>query len=95
MWLIVRITSNGRDCIERFARGHTPPGDPTIKEVQTLMAKHGYDVTMSITGCVDRVAWPLLAVAYRSRNKDGVGRLGGQYMTYYARRLGRNDQRAD
>jgi hypothetical protein len=38
-------------------------------------------------GTVDRTEWPLLAVAYRSRNRDGVGRLGGQYMTYRVRKI--------
>lgn len=85
MWLIARVTTDGRDTVDRFARGHTPPGEPRLAEVQALLDRHGYDVTM---GSVDRAEWPLLVVAYRSRNKEGIGRLGGQYMTFHVRKRG-------
>ncbi len=86
MWLIARITTDGRDCVERFARGNTRAGEPRLTEVQSLLAKHGYETTMSLTGRLDLRKWPYLVIAYRSRNRDGIGRLGGQYMTYHARK---------
>jgi hypothetical protein len=72
MWLIARITTDGRDCVARFSRGHTPVGEPRLAEVQELLAKHGYEATM---GTVDRKVWPLLVIAYRSRNREGIGHL--------------------
>ena len=87
MWLIARITTNGRDRVEQFSRGHTKPGEPKIAEVQALLAQHGFEATMSLTGRPDRERWPLLVIAYRSRNRYGIGRLGGQYMTYHARKI--------
>lgn len=87
MWLIARITTDGRDTVAKFSRGHTPPGEPRIGEVQALLAKHGYEATMGLYSR-NHPHWPLLVIAYRSRNREGIGRLGGQYMTYHARKRG-------
>lgn len=85
MWLVARLTTNGHDTVARFTRGRTPEGNPRFEEVEALLGKHGYDVAMGLRK-YDRAQWPLLVIAYRSRNKDGIGRAGGPYMTFIARK---------
>lgn len=96
MWLIARVSTTGRDTVATFSKGHQPVGDARFDDVQRLANQHGYEIR-TMLGRVDRQEWPLLVIAYKSRRSDGVGRLGGQYMTWPARRTpsgaAKNEQR--
>lgn len=91
MFLIVRVSTaatDGRDQVALFARGRKPVGEAKFSETQELCGRHGYEIR-SMLGHVDRAEWPLVVVAYKSRSRDGVGRLGGQYMMWPARKIGK------
>ena len=91
-WLIVRIEPNAN--LARKDRDKEPPvaaltkrhalRQPGLEVVQTLAAKHGFEVALPI-GKFKAADWPLTAVVYTSPNKDGVGRSGSQVCRWLAR----------
>lgn len=84
MFLIARISTDGHDCVQLFAKGCRPSGEPRFAEVQELLTAHGYEATLSRKGAP--AEWPLVVVAYKSRNREGVGRATGQFYTWAVRK---------
>lgn len=78
LYLIVRIEDAQGNTVETFARGGQKPGDVRLCDVQS--AVRGLQLEIGTTRA------PLRAVAYKSPNRDGVGRVGGQFQTFGARR---------
>lgn len=78
LFLIVRIEDARGRVLATFARGGQTSGDPRLIEVQAVLGSR-YEVKVGAAGS------PLVAVAYKSPNRDGTGRMGGQFLRFGAR----------
>jgi hypothetical protein len=90
MWLIASIRrAEGDEVVDQLALGHQRVGEPRFAHAREWLRGHGYDIHLG--SVQDPAEWPLVVVAYKSPNREGVGRCGGQFMTWRARERDRVD----
>ena len=77
-WLIVRVFDDrqGINTTDILKRPGARLGDPNVSDVASLVADcTGIEVHTSLSPTLRR-EWPWSVVAYTSRRKDGIGRVG-------------------